>query len=155
MLHRSISTVEPPVASRIPPPISFSWVEIGGAEPGGNARWATWIALLGGKDALYRTLVVANGSASVVIELQAQHPPVTQTLHRGGCRLPPETGDDGPIQRLLDVADEAARTVLVTPDRRNGPRSAKATHAATAPGERPALFRPPSVEDASPLSSAP
>jgi len=127
MLHRSIGTVEPSLASLIPLPISLTWVEIGGAVPGSTARWAAWIALLGGKDALYRTLVVAEGSATVVVELQAQHPPVTRTLHRGGCRLPPDTEDNEPIQRLLDMADEAACTALVPRDGRSGPCAARAT----------------------------
>lgn len=134
------------MASRQPPPSSFGWVEIGGTAPGGGARWAVWIALLGGKDALYRTLLVADGSASVVVEVQAQHPPVTRTLHRGGCRLLPETGDHGPIGRLFDMADEAARTALVAPERRSSPRG-RATQAETASGGRAATPGPASTPE--------
>jgi hypothetical protein len=151
MLHRSIAAVKPPMASsHPPPPPDPAWVEIGRAAPGGGgARWATWIALLGGGDALYRTLVVADGSASVALELQARHLPGTRTLHRGGRRLPPGTGDDGSVVGgLLDAADEAARAALVSPEGRGSPRRGGAAHAGAAPAGRPAPHRPaPAVED--------
>lgn len=151
MLHRSITAVKSPMASSHPPPHpDLAWVEIGRAAAGGHARWTTWIALLEDGDALYRTLVVADGSASVAVELRARHPPAARTLHRGGRRLPPPgTGDDGPVVGgLLDAADEAARAALVSPDGRGSPRFGGAAHAGAAPAGRPAPHRPASaVED--------
>jgi hypothetical protein len=96
------------------PPPDLSWVEIGRGAPDDSGRWTTWIARLGGRDALYRTLIVADGAASVMVEMHVQQPPVTRSLHRSGCRLVPGGGEKGPLLALLGKADEATRTALAS-----------------------------------------
>jgi hypothetical protein len=62
-----------------------------------------------GGDALYRSLVVADGAIAVTVELHSRGVSGTRTIHRGRCGLPrdPERTAER-VRLLLGAADRAA-----------------------------------------------
>ena len=53
-----------------PQPPAPAWRDFGRPSPGEAQDWATWVAPLGrGGDALYRSLVLADGAIAVTVEL--------------------------------------------------------------------------------------
>src|SRR3712207_9060557 len=75
-------------ATGMPPlPPALAWHEIGHPSPGEAQDWATWVSPLGdGGDALYRSLVLADGAIAVTIDLHSRGVSGTRTIHRGRCR---------------------------------------------------------------------
>lgn len=99
------------------PTPAAAWREFGRAERG-DALWITWIAVLGGRgDALYRSLVVADGAIAVSVELLPCRGGGSRAVHRGRCTLPAlddAQSIEGRAASLLAAADEAlARTGLM------------------------------------------
>jgi hypothetical protein len=99
-----------------PSPPAAAWREIGRAEPG-EALWVTWVAFLGdGGDALYRSLVVADGAIEVSVELQPRSGAGgARTVHRGRCGLPSPDDARGIESRaalLLAAADKTVSRAL-------------------------------------------
>jgi hypothetical protein len=134
-----------PTTQSSPP---FVWVEIGRASPDGGAPWTVWMALLSEDGALYRTLVVADGSATVAVGLQPPHSTVMRTVHRDRCRLSPDAEDgDDPIRLLLSNVDEAVRAALTPPAVKGSRRPEAAAPAQSAAGDQPATARPPPAAD--------
>ena len=66
-----------------------------------------------GGDALYRSLVLADGAIAVTVELRSPRALETRTIHRGRCGLPPDPDQTAErVRLLLVVADKAvARAV--------------------------------------------
>jgi hypothetical protein len=103
----------PPPRPTLPP--APGWQEIGRPSPGEAQDWATWVAPLGrcgGGDALYRSLVLADGAIAVTVELHAaarRGGAGPRTVHRGRCGLPadPERTAER-VRLLLGAADRAA-----------------------------------------------
>ena len=71
----------------------------------------------GGGDALYRSLVLADGAIAVTVELHSPGAPEPRTIHRGRCGLPPDPERTAErVGLLLAVADKAvARAVEADP----------------------------------------
>jgi hypothetical protein len=102
----------PPLQPAMPPnPI---WWEIGRPSPENTLDWITWVAPLGDHGAaLYRTLVVADGSITVAIEFYPGRGSVRRAIYRGRCDLPqdPEPTTER-VHALLRAADEAVSKAL-------------------------------------------
>jgi hypothetical protein len=111
--------VSSPAPTPGPPRPAPAWREIGRAAPG-NAHWATWVAPVGDGGALYRSLFVADGSATVSVELQpARGAGAARGLHRGRCDLPTDGAGaaDGRVEALLAAADDAVARTASAGDR--------------------------------------
>ena len=96
-----------------PQPPAPAWLEIGHPSPGEAQDWATWVSPLGrggGGDALYRSLVLADGAIAVTVELHAcRGVSGPRTVHRGRCGLPPDPQQTAErVRLLLAAADRAA-----------------------------------------------
>jgi hypothetical protein len=103
----------PPIATP-PLPSPPVWREFGRPSSGEAQDWAVWEAPLGGGgDALYRSLVLADGAIAVTVELHSPGAPEPRTIHRGRCGLPPDPDQTAErVRLLLAVADKAvARAV--------------------------------------------
>ena len=95
-----------------------AWREVGRPSPGEAQDWVTWVAPLGrggGGDALYRSLVLADGAVAVAVELhlcRAGSGP--RTVHSGRCGLPrdPQQAAER-VRLLLATADRAAAKAVV------------------------------------------
>lgn len=109
------------VSFHLPSPAPL-WVEIGRASPGAASPWTVWIAALADGRTLYRTLVLADGFASVMVELQARRSVPLRTLHKRECRLP-EARAEETLQALLGAADTAAASALAQATTPGRPRS--------------------------------
>ena len=102
-------------ATGMPPlPPALVWHEIGRPSPGEAQNWVAWVSPLGdGGDALYRSLVFADGAIVVTVELHSRGVSGTRTIHRGRCgwpRDPEQTAER--VRLLLGAADRAAARVL-------------------------------------------
>ena len=101
----------PSQAPLLPAP---AWMEVGRPSPGEAQDWATWVASLdrGVGDALYRSLVLADGAVAVTVELHAaarRGGSGPRTVHRGRCGLPPDPQQAAErVRLLLAAADRAA-----------------------------------------------
>ena len=97
-------------AMATPPPPAPVWCEIGRPTPGEAQDWTTRVSPLGdGGDALYRSLVLADGAIAVTVELHARGVSGTRTIHRGRCGLPRDPEQTAERARLLlGAADRAA-----------------------------------------------
>lgn len=110
----------PPLLPATPP--SLVWWEIGRPSPEETPDWITWVAPLDDRGAaLYRTLVVADGSIAVAVEFHPRRGSGHQTIYRGRCVLPqePEPAADH-RHALLKAADEAISKVLLEDRSRAG-----------------------------------
>ena len=98
------ATVTPPL------PSTLVWFEIGRPSPGEAQDSATWVLPLGdGGDALYRSLVLADGAIAVTVELHSPRVSAPRTVHRGRCGLPRDPEQTAERARLLlGAADRAA-----------------------------------------------
>ncbi len=121
------------MATPPPQPSAPEWREIGRPSPGEAQDWATWVSPLGdGGDALYRSLVLADGAIAVAVELHSRGASAPRTVHRGRCGLPLDADQTAErIRLLLGAADRAAeRAVEAEPataaghGRRSPPRRA-------------------------------
>src|SRR5687768_6386379 len=99
------------MASFPPPSPALLWMEIGRASPDDASLWTMWTAPLADGGALYRTLIVSNGFASVVVELQPQRGAPMRTIHKRGGRLP-EAPVEETLRAFLGAADTAASTTI-------------------------------------------
>ncbi len=102
----------PPLLPATPP--SLVWWEIGRPSPGETPDWITWVAPLGGRGAaLYRTLVVADGSLALTVEFHPRCGSGRQIIYRGRCGLPqvPEPAAER-ISALLRAADGAVSKAM-------------------------------------------
>ena len=93
------------------PPLPSVWFEIGRPSPGEAQDWATWVLPFGegGGDALYRSLVVADGAIAVTVELHSPRVSAPRTVHRGRCGLPRDPDQTAErVRLLLAAADRAA-----------------------------------------------
>ena len=81
----------------------------------------------GGGDALYRSLVLADGAIAVTVELHAcRGGSGPRTVHRGRCGLPPDPEEAAErVRLLLRAADRAAAEVG---EARRGGEDAAAGH---------------------------
>ncbi|CAA9265813.1 MAG: hypothetical protein AVDCRST_MAG27-3348 [uncultured Craurococcus sp.] len=102
----------PPLQPATPPhPV---WWEIGRPSPEEAADWITWVAPLGDRGAaLYRTLVVADGSVALTVEFHRRRGSGQQIIYRGRCGLQhdPEPAAER-ISALLKAADGAVSKAL-------------------------------------------
>ena len=93
----------------------MGWREIGRASSEQDL-WITWIALSRDRGgALYRSLVVVDGSATVEVELEPSRAGESaRRIHRGRCGLPPDDAAsiNERIAPLLVAADAAAAQAL-------------------------------------------
>ncbi len=94
-------------------PPAPAWQEIGRPSPGETQDWATWVSPLGRDsdgDALYRSLVLADGAIAVTVELHAcRGVSEPRTVHRARCGLPPDPQQTAErVRLLLGAADRAA-----------------------------------------------
>ncbi len=98
--------------SQPPLPPAPAWQEIGRPSPGEAQHWATCVSPLGGdgEDALYRSLVLADGAIAVTVELHACRGVFgPRTVHRDRCGLPPDPDQTAQrVRLLLAAADRAA-----------------------------------------------
>jgi len=79
-----------------------------------------------GGDALYRSLVLADGAIAVTVELRSRGAPEPQTIHRGRCGLPLDPDQTAErVRVLLGAADRAAARAL---EARRGGQGAAAGH---------------------------
>ena len=99
-----------------PPPLPSApvWCEIGRPSSGEAQDWTTWVSPLGdGDEALYRSLVLADGAIAVTVDLHARDVPGTRTVHRGRCGLPRDPDQIAErVRLLLGAADRAAAKAL-------------------------------------------
>lgn len=105
------------MASATPPPPGPPWREVGRAwDRRDPPAWITWVAPLGeggGRHALYRTLVVAEGEVAVMVELDPRHPAGARVLHRCRRGVPADPGEArGCVRALLAEADAAVARAL-------------------------------------------
>ncbi len=102
----------PPLQAATPPdPV---WWEIGRPSPEEPPDWITWVAPLSDRGAaLYRSLVVADGSIALTVEFHRPRGSGHQIIYRGRCDVPqdPEPVAER-ISTLLRAADEAVSTAL-------------------------------------------
>ncbi len=115
-------------AMATPPPPAPVWCEIGRPSPGEAQDWTTWVSPLGdGGDALYRSLVLADGAIAVTVDLHSRGVSGTRTIHRGRCGLPrdPERTAER-VRLLLGAADRAAARAVEA--RCDGDQGAAAGH---------------------------
>ncbi len=112
------------------------WQELGRPSPCGAQDWATWVSPLGdGGDALYRSLVLADGNIAVTIELHSPHGSGPRTVHRGRCGMPPDPGEAAErVRLLLGAADRAASRAVET---RRGEEDVAAGHGRPSPPRLP------------------
>jgi hypothetical protein len=96
----------PPQPTVPPPP---AWQEIGRPSPEEAPVWTTWVAPLGDAgDALYRSLVVAEGAITVAVELCPRRKPSARVIHRARCEMPHDLVEAAEqVGALLKAADEA------------------------------------------------
>lgn len=94
-----------PPQTTVPP----AWQEIGRSSPDEVAMWTTWVGPLGlGGDALYRSLIVADGAATITIDLYLDHRSRPQAIHRGRCDVPDDRVLAAACARIfLKATDEA------------------------------------------------
>jgi hypothetical protein len=111
--ERTGATPAPRAARPQPSPSpAVAWREIGRAEHG-DALWITWIGFADdrGREAFYRSLVVADDAIAVSVEREAASGDGgTRAVHRGRCGPPPPddaTSIEERAARLLAAADEA------------------------------------------------
>ena len=116
----------PPIPTPPLPSTSLFWREFGRPSSGEAQDWTTWEAPLGeGGDALYRSLVLADGAIAVTVELQSRGAPETRTIHRGRCGLPRDPDQTAErVRLLLGAADRAAARAV---EARCGGQGAAAT----------------------------
>jgi hypothetical protein len=113
-------------AMATPPPPAPVWCEIGRPSPGEAQDWATWVSPLGdGGDALYRSLVLADGAIAVTVDLHSRGLSGTRTIHRGRCGLPRDPERTAERARLLLAAADRAAAKAVEA-RRGGEGAAAA-----------------------------
>ncbi len=93
------------------------WQEIGRPSPCEAQDWAIWMAPVGdGGDALYRSLVLADGAITVTVELHSCRGSGPRTVHRGRCGLPSDPGEAAErVRLLLGAADRAASRAVEAP----------------------------------------
>jgi hypothetical protein len=72
-----------------------------------------------GGDALYRSLVVADGAIAVTLDFHSRGVSGTRTVHRGRCGLPPDPEQTAERVRLLLAAADRAAAKAVEPRRGN------------------------------------
>jgi hypothetical protein len=101
----------PPPPATPPVPV---WWEIGRPSPEEAPAWITWVAPLDDRGAaIYRTLVVADGSIGVTIDFHPCHGSSHRTIYRGRHALPQDPKRaTGRFHALLKAADEAVSKVL-------------------------------------------
>jgi hypothetical protein len=123
----------PSTAPPQPPlPSAPAWMEVGRPSPGEAQDWATWVAPLGRGvgDALYRSMVLADGAIAVTVELHAaaarRGGSGPRTVHRGRCRLPTDPQQAAERMRLLLAAADRAAAKAVQAHR--GEEGATAGH---------------------------
>ena len=119
----------PPIPTPPLPSTPLFWREFGRPSSGEAQDWTTWEAPLGdGGDALYRSLVLADGAIAVTVELQSRGAPETRTIHRGRCGLPRDPDQTAErVRLLLTVADKAvARAVEADRGRGDGAAGGRA-----------------------------
>jgi hypothetical protein len=103
---------------RLPAPSGPVWWEIGRPSPEQASNWITWVAPMDDRGtALYRSVIVADGSITVAVDLHRCQGSAPRTIHRSRYGLPQ---DPEPISvrvdALLKAADEAVVKAL-QPDR--------------------------------------
>ena len=110
-----------------PPPPAPVWCEIGRPSPGEAQDWTTWVSPLGdGGDALYRSLVLADGAIAVTVDLHSRDVSGTRTIHRVRCGLPQDPEQTAErVRLLLGAADRAAARAV---EARRGGEGAAAGH---------------------------
>ena len=115
-----------PLIATPPLPCAPVWREFGRPSLGEAQDWTTWEAPLGeGGDALYRSLVLADGAIAVTVELHSPGAPEMRTIHRGRCGLPPDPDQTAErVRLLLGAADRAAARAV---EARCGGQGAAAT----------------------------
>jgi len=120
-----------------PPPPAPVWCEIGRPSPGEAQVWTTWVAPLGeGGDALYRSLVLADGAIAVTVELHARGVSGMRPIHRGRCGLPRDPDRTAErVRLLLAAADRAAAKAVEA--RRGGEGAAAAGDGRPTPPRAP------------------
>jgi hypothetical protein len=95
-----------------PPPLPSApvWCEIGRPSSGETQDWTTWVSPQGdGGDALHRSLVLADGTIAVTVDLHARDVAGTRTIHRGRFGLPRDPDQTAErVRLLLGAADRAA-----------------------------------------------
>ncbi len=107
----------PATAPQPLPPSALVRCEVGRSSPGEAQDWATWVSPLGGDggDALYRSLVLADGAIAVAVELDVRGVAGTRTVHHGRCGLPSHPQQTAErVRLLLAAADRAAARALET-----------------------------------------
>jgi len=90
------------------------WWEIGRPSPGEVPEWITWVApLWDDGDALYRSLVAADGCTVVTVDLHLRYGSGCKTIYRGRCGLSQDVAlTPGDVRSLLKAADAAVERVL-------------------------------------------
>jgi hypothetical protein len=90
-------------------PPAPAWQEIGRPSPEEAPAWTTWVAPLGDAGgALYRTLVVSDGTVTIAVELCPRRKPDARTIHRARCEMPHDPVEAAEqVGALLKAADEA------------------------------------------------
>ncbi len=105
-------------ATAPPLPSAPVWRELGRPSPGEAQDWTTWVLPLGESgDALYRSLVLADGAIAVTVELHSRRRSGPRTIHRGRCGLPPDPEQTAEHVRLLLGAADRAVAKAVEADR--------------------------------------
>ena len=96
-------------ATAPPLPSAPVWRELGRPSPGEAQDWRTLVSPLGDSgDALYRSLVLADGAIAVTVELHSRRRSGPRTIHRGRCGLPPDPEQTAErVRLLLGAADRA------------------------------------------------
>jgi hypothetical protein len=99
------------------PPLTqpaFSWREIGRPCATCPQDWTVWMAPVPrSEDYLYRTLALADGSVSVVIDLHPARGSGMQTVYRAQCEAAQDPGETaGRVWELLATSDGTATRVL-------------------------------------------
>ena len=121
----STAPPRPPLLPPVP-----TWQEVGRPSPGEAQDWATWVAPLrgdGGGDAMYRSLVLADGAIAVAVELHSRGASGPRTVHRGRCGLPRDPHQTAErVRLLLAAADRAASKALLEAHRGEGAAAGRA-----------------------------
>jgi hypothetical protein len=119
-----------------PQPPAPVWHEVGRPSSGEAQDWATWVSPRAGDgdDALYRSLVLADGAIAVTVELHARGASGPRTIHRGRCGLPPDPDQTAERVRLLLGAADKATVRAMAADR--GEEGAADAGRATPPPRR-------------------
>jgi hypothetical protein len=105
--------VSPP-PPRSPTPSGPVWWEIGRPSPEQASNWITWVAPMDDRGtALYRSVVVADDSITVAVDLHRHQGSEHRTIHRGRCGLPQDPEPiSAQVNALLKAADEAVAKAL-------------------------------------------